>query len=349
MRFVQLAVAGWVLLCPAVVLHADEPTGQDQPKAGAKVTAEEIDRLILQLGDDDTAKRAHAKKQLETIGEPAGAGLKKAVESADAPEVRKAAKAILEKLDAKARGLLHVFKGHNPSITALAITADGKVGVSSYDDGAVRVWDLDNFTLLRQHAEHVTTVMSVALSPDGMRIASGSSARMIRMWDRETGKEIRNFVAPAEVIYDVAFSPDGKLLLSGWGDGNARLFDAESGKLLQTLETYKRGRVWSVAFTPDGKHAVTSGGKPVVGNDAGDEAFVLWDIGTGKQVRRFEGHTMDVRRVAISPDGKRILSASYDSTVRLWDLATGAEIKKFDIPGNLAETVCFTPGGKRAV
>jgi WD40 repeat protein len=44
----------------------------------------------------------------------------------------------------------------------------------------------------------------------------------------------------------------------------------------------------------------------------------LWDVGTGKQIRSFEGHTSPVQSVAFSRDGKTILSGSFDGTMKLW-------------------------------
>ncbi|MDQ2692081.1 MAG: hypothetical protein M3Y68_08635, partial [Chloroflexota bacterium] len=44
----------------------------------------------------------------------------------------------------------------------------------------------------------------------------------------------------------------------------------------------------------------------------------LWDVKTGLEIRRFTGHTNEVRDVTFSPDGKFILTASEDSTARLW-------------------------------
>src|SRR5947208_3291016 len=139
MRYIQLAVAGWLLFGLTAAARTDEPAGKGQP---ANVSAAEIDRLILHLGDDDLAKRSAAKKQLEELGEPAAAALKRSAESSEDPEVRKAAKTVLDKLDARARGILHVFTGSNSWVNGVAFSADGKRVVSASWDGTVRYWDL---------------------------------------------------------------------------------------------------------------------------------------------------------------------------------------------------------------
>jgi WD40 repeat protein len=346
MRYSHWAVAAW-LLSGTAALTADEPPAKEPTKDSVKVSAETIDRLILQLGDDDMATRAQAKKQLEAIGEPAVAALKKAAESSEDPEVRKAAKAMLDRFDAKSRGVLHVFGGHGNRVNGVAISTDGKRAVTASWDTMLRYWDLDEHTLVRQFAGHGNSAMSVAFSPDGKRLLSGSSDQTMRLWDLDAGGEIRQFKHP-QTVWDVAFSPDGKTALSGCTDGNARLWDLESGNLLQTLPTAK-GTAWTVAFTPNGKQAVTGGGNTL---DATGEAKVglkLWDLAAGKEIRQFTGHTRDIGRVAISPDGQQFLSASFDGTVRLWDLAAGKELKKFEGPGNFVESVAFTPDGKRAI
>ena len=67
------------------------------------------------------------------------------------------------------------------------------------------------------------------------------------------------------------------------------------------------------------------------------------------EVRRYVGHTAGVDSVCVSPDGRRILSASDDGTVRLWDLETGAELRCFRGHSQFVHAVAFLPDGKRLV
>jgi len=53
------------------------------------------------------------------------------------------------------------------------------------------------------------------------------------------------------------------------------------------------------------------------------------DPASGKTIKTFTGHTHWITSVALSGDGKRVLTGSHDQTARLWDAATGKTIKTF--------------------
>jgi WD40 repeat protein len=100
--------------------------------------------------------------------------------------------------------------------------------------------------------------------------------------------------------------------------------------------------VTGVAFTPDGRHLITSGGDR-------DKTLRLWDLQTGQEVRQFRGHRSGVQGISVSRDGSRLLSAGADGTVRVWDIKSGKELHCFK--GHFAQvtSVAFSPDGRRAI
>jgi serine/threonine protein kinase len=98
--------------------------------------------------------------------------------------------------------------------------------------------------------------------------------------------------------------------------------------------------VWGVAFSPDGRRAL-SGGM--------DNTMRLWDLATSRELRRFEGHTDGVTAVTFVPGGRTCLSAGLDGTVRLWDAATGRELRRFEGHAGRVFGVAVSPDGGRAL
>ena len=93
------------------------------------------------------------------------------------------------------------------------------------------------------------------------------------------------------------------------------------------------GVVRSVALGPGGTIVSGSSDNTILQWRAVDEALVrefkangmmcsTWDI--VQPYCTLEGHTSEVRSVAVSPDGSTIASGSDDRTVRVWSLADGS-------------------------
>jgi WD40 repeat protein len=100
------------------------------------------------------------------------------------------------------------------------------------------------------------------------------------------------------------------------------------------------GRITSVVFSPDSRFALSG---------SEDHTLILWDVGTGKELRSFAGHTDEVFAVAFAPDGRFALSGSKDKSLKLWDVATGKVVRSFSGHDGGVLSAGFSPDGRLAL
>jgi WD40 repeat protein/tRNA A-37 threonylcarbamoyl transferase component Bud32 len=74
--------------------------------------------------------------------------------------------------------------------------------------------------------------------------------------------------------------------------------------------------------------------------------WYYWDRLAHREVRTLYGHDGGVRRVAVSPDGKRIACCGTDGTVQVWDAATGQERLRLQAGQGHLGSVAFSPDGR---
>ena len=89
------------------------------------------------------------------------------------------------------------------------------------------------------------------------------------------------------------------------------------------------------------------------GNEQG--GILVWDLPEKPggpaplPIRKLDGHANGITRLIASPDGRWLISASKDQTVRLWDVASGQELRTFSGHQGLVSDVAFSPDGTSAV
>ncbi|HVO69803.1 MAG TPA: protein kinase [Aggregatilineaceae bacterium] len=217
------------------------------------------------------------------------------------------------------------------------------------DANAVMLWDTETGELIRRFSRHDGNVTSIAFSPDQRQLVSAAWDNTLILWDVQTGEEIRRFTGHTGPVLDVAFSPDGSRLASGSEDQTIILWDAAAASVLWRFDGFTDA-VNSVAFSPDGHTLIAGFGtiRYVAGSNE-DNSLRLFDVDTGEEMRRFEGHTAPITVARFSRDGKSLLSASTDATLRLWDVATGSEIRRLIGHGTAIWSADFSSDGRYAI
>jgi|GEM_PF-3254533 len=246
-----------------------------------------------------------------------------------------------------AKPVTFTLRGHTDAVNQGAFTLDGRILATTSQDKTVRLWDAQTGALLKTLPGYGTA--SIIFSPDGKTAASDyeeDRASAVKVWDVETGalkQTLANQVGP------LAFSPDGNTLATipiSNGPRGVSLWDVQSGALRLSLSQPQFVYPYSVrdvVFSPNGNLLVVGTGRQSQSEHSGE--VVLIDANTGAIKSLLSGHTQIVQRVAISPDGLSLASASLDGTVRLWDLNAG-QTKQTLKGGTPPQSAVFSFDGK---
>lgn len=178
----------------------------------------------------------------------------------------------------------------------------------------------NELTNLKVHVAtgHSEKIEAIAYSPDGKYIATGNRSEII-IWDANTGRELKNIPSAASAL---TFTPDGNYIIRGYS--TLSMLDIRTGIMEREFEG-DTDFLESIVISPDGKYILTT--------DSYFPTAKLWDIANGSLIRTFEGHKKNyswaVNDANFSPDGKYIVTAGDDGTVKLWDTQTGNNYKTF--------------------
>jgi WD40 repeat protein len=234
--------------------------------------------------------------------------------------------------------------GHVGSVSAVAVSPDGRLALSGGDDHTLKLWEIATGREVRTFKGHTKGVCAVAFSPDGQWVLSGGQLYddNLKLWELATGREVRTFSGHTNAVCTVAFSPDGRWVLSGGHgtDPTLRMWDVTTGQEIRRFSEHKES-VTSAVISTDGKWVLSG---------SYDQTLKLWEVATGREVRTFRGHEGGVSSVALSPDGRWALSGSHDRSMKLWEVGTGREMRTFNgRAGGSITAVAFSPDGRRAI
>jgi WD40 repeat protein len=222
----------------------------------------------------------------------------------------------------------------------MALSPNGEIVAGGYNDGKVKLWDVETRKVIATWTEHTDVVFTLCWSADGERVASGSWDGTARVWNINV-KRGENSILTIKTghtwVRAVTYSPDSSKLATGGNEENAvKIWDAKTAELLNTLK--HDHRVESLAWTSDGKKLIF-----------GSLGLIrIFDTATWQQIGVLEGHNYigSVSAISLSPNNRLLASASWDKTARLWNLDTNLPVGPPLRHENYLRSATLSPDGK---
>jgi eukaryotic-like serine/threonine-protein kinase len=253
--------------------------------------------------------------------------------------------------DANSGALLREIAGQDQPVKSLAFGNDPRQILIASGSKAV-LWDCETGMQVRTFSADSEgapwNVGCVAMRPDGTQIAMAIAygGNKVVLIDTASGKTEFEVEEHAQFL---SYSPNGKLLAIPHQfdtHGELKIVDTASGKVRfhfhseKKMEFFRLG--WGylrATFSPDGRYVAA------VGNIGGVH---LYDLRSGKLLRKMTGQATTTWDVAFTSDGSRLATSGYsDGTVKLWSVASGEEVHTMRGHTGNVTGLAFSPDDSR--
>jgi WD40 repeat protein len=209
--------------------------------------------------------------------------------------------------------LYRVPGDHETAVSAVAFLNGGRMlitaagnRINAAEPGGVRLWQSETPSIHKLGEPH--GAWALAATPHGKTFAWAGGGKRVTLW--EITRPDRQVYPPLKTgVWAIALSADGETL-AATEDWAIRLWTTADKQEQTTLVGHK-GRVSSLAFSPDGR-TLASGGW--------DKRVTVWDVATGQARQTYEWDVGAVRAVAFSPDGLLAAAAGDSGRVVVWDV-----------------------------
>lgn len=221
----------------------------------------------------------------------------------------------------------------------LLLSRDNKSLLKGKFGSKIKRWDIATGKTEMEYVGHSKAALCYQYSRDGKKLLTGGGDGTIMLWNAEKGDTILSIKSYDVPIFDIHFNNDETQILSSSWDGTLKIHEVATGKRLHLFKL-DEGSAYQSQYSRNNLYVFTAT------LSEGPDRLQMREIDTKKIVRTFEGHTETISSLQLSQDGRRLLTASWDGSIRLWDIATGLMERKFTGTRGAVHTAIFNPSEK---
>ncbi|MBK9053649.1 MAG: hypothetical protein IPL78_22925 [Chloroflexi bacterium] len=201
-------------------------------------------------------------------------------------------------------------------LTQVAFSPDGQMVVTGDTEGEIVVWSVATRTIISQWSVDDTSAITGLAFAEATTPVAGTEAGSVFLWNLLDPTQPLGHVTYPNPVSDWAFATTATELIALGADGRVTRFDRVTGQRLGQGTITDPARL--VRLSADGQVALLVGeGNEVQG----------WDIAAAQPLsftlQHTGNYTANVNAVTFSPDGRTLVSASFNGSINVWDGVTG--------------------------
>ncbi|KAJ6784878.1 hypothetical protein PWT90_00898 [Aphanocladium album] len=222
-------------------------------------------------------------------------------------------KGLVQIWDAEKTRRLRTMTGHTARVGSLAwnshiLTSGSRDRLIYHRD--VRAPD----QWLRKLVGHKQEVCGLKWNCEDGQLASGGNDNKLMVWDKLSETPLWKFSEHTAAVKAISWSPHQRgLLASGGGTADRRIIfhDTVKGSVINEIDT--GSQVCNLAWSKNSNEIVSTHGYS-------QNQIVVWKYPSMQQVASLTGHTYRVLYLAMSPDGRVVVTGAGDETLRFWSV-----------------------------
>jgi periodic tryptophan protein 2 len=208
---------------------------------------------------------------------------------------------------------IHSLSMTSSPISAVAVNRTGEwLALGSSKTGQLLVWEHASESNILKQSSHLDAMTTLTYSPDSTRIITGADDGRIKIWDVSSGFHIATFTEHTSAVTASAYSRRGNILFTSSLDGSVRAWDMLRYRNFRTFTAPQR-----LSFSC---LAIDSSAEVVCAASHDSFDIHLWSVQTGALLDQLAGHEGPISTLAFTPDGRYLVSGSWDHTIRIWSV-----------------------------
>lgn len=226
-----------------------------------------------------------------------------------------------------------IIKTENSKISFFYFCSLSKHGVFTFSDGTVKILDLESGLQKEVPLDGIEgRVLYAKCSNTGKKIALYCKDGNLVLLNSRTENQIERISIGLQQSFPrLVFSHNEKFLVALYNDGKLKIWNVEDGSLVHEIQASKSNDL-----------AIDKNDRWIALANI-DFAIEVFDLNNAKRIKKIpQAHPQSLTSIDFNPDGRRVLSASFDGKFKIWDWMNGetllsntvGAVKKLLVPSN---------------